>query len=147
VEHRFKLEALRQYRSSQEESRQKEMAGAQRVRDHEAAVLAELTALRDNAEKDLKSQQEGSTTGPRLTIYNNYLNKLASDIFAQKFKLADAEKMLAKKREALLLAMQKRKTLEKLKEKSQKAYIQNLNSDEAKFINEMAINRFTAKHR
>lgn len=147
MDYRFKLEALRQYRSFQEESQQKEMAEARRLRDQEAAMLDELTGLRVETEKDLKAQQQGCTTGSSLVIYHNYLNKLTSDIHVQKNKLADAEKHLDKKREALLLAMQKRKTLDKLKEKDQKAYVENLNIEEEKFINEIAINRFNAKHK
>ena len=137
MDYRFKLEALRQYRSFQEESHQKEMAEAQRLRDREAAILDGLNGMRDKTEQDLKAQQKGCTTGPSLAIYHNYLDKLASDIRAQKTKLVDAEKKLG----------EKSKTLDKLKEKSQKSYFENLNSEEEKFINEMAINRFSAKQK
>ncbi len=147
MDYRFKLEALRQYRSFQEETRQKEMAEAQRIRDREAGVLRELTDLRQQTENDLKSKQKESIMAPCLAMYSNYLNKLESDIFAQRYKLADAEKLLQKTREALLAAMQKRKTLEKLKEKGLKAHLENLNSEEEKFINEMAISRFAIKQR
>jgi len=147
MDYRFKLEALRQYRSFQEETRQKEMADAQRIRDRESRILSELTELRNQTEKDLKSKQKESIMAPYLAIYSNYLNKLESDIFAQKHKLADAEKMLEKTREALLAAMQKRKTLEKLKEKGLKVHLENLNSQEEKFINEMAISRFAINQR
>jgi flagellar export protein FliJ len=147
MDYRFKLEALRQYRSFQEESRQKEMAEAQRIRDQEAALLEELSAMRKRTEEALAKEHRGSTTGPCLSIYNSYLNKLTADIFSQKFKLVDAEKKLVERREALLLAMQKRKTLERLKEKGREAYLENLNSEEEKFINEMAINRYNANHR
>ena len=147
MNYRFKLEALRQYRSFQEETRQKEMAEAQRIRDREAGMLRELTDLRDQTENDLKSKQKESIMAPYMAIYSNYLNKLESDIFAQKHKLSDAEKNLQKTREALLAAMQKRKTLEKLKEKGLKAHLENLNGEEEKFINEMAISRFALKQR
>jgi len=145
--YRFKLEALRKYRKFQEETLQKEMAEAQRIRDQEADILSELIDTSDKTERDLKLKQKERTSGPCLAMYSNYLDKLASDIFAQKHKLANAEKQLEKKREVLLTAMQKRKTLEKLKEKGLKAYVENLNSDDQKFINEMAISRFSIKQR
>lgn len=147
MDYRFKLEALRQYRSFQEESRQKEMAEAQRIRDQEADALNELNALREKTERALEKECRGSSTGPCLSFYNSYLNKVAADIISQKLKLADAEKELAEKREALLLAMQKRKTLDRLKEKGREAYLEHLNSEEEKFINEMAISRFNANNR
>ncbi len=147
MDYRFKLEALRQYRTYQEELRQKEMAEAQRLRDQAADSLEALIALRDKTEKDLRAKQKEYTTGPHLAIYNNYLDKIGSDIFAQKFKLSEAQKIFTIKRDALLAAMQKRKTLEKLKEKGLKEHLEQMNSEEAKFINEMAISRFTIKQR
>jgi flagellar FliJ protein len=147
MDYRFKLEALRQYRAFQEEERQKELAEALRLRDQEVEILAELIDLRHKTEKDLESKQNGRITGPFLSIYSTYLNKLASDIFAQNHKVAAAEKNLDKCREALLTAMQKRKTLEKLKEKGFKAYLEKLNREEEKFINEMAISRFAIRQK
>jgi flagellar FliJ protein len=142
MDYRFKLEALRKYRVFQEEARQKEMAEALRLRDQEVEILADLINLRDKTEKELKSKQNGRITGPYLSIFSNYLNRLASEIFAQQHKVADAEKNLDKSREVLLVAMQERKTLDKLKEKGFKEYMEKLNREEEKFINEMAISRF-----
>jgi flagellar protein FliJ len=145
MDYRFKLEALRQYRVFQEEARQKELAEAMRLRDQQAQILARLIDRRNKTEKDLIARQDGGTTGPHLTIFSNYLNKLASDIFSQNHKVADAEKNLEKTREALLEAMQKRKTLDKLQEKELKAHMERLSREEQKFINEMAISRFNHK--
>jgi flagellar FliJ protein len=145
--YQFKLEALMKFRKFQEETLQKEMAEAQRLRDREAVVLVELIDLCEKTERDLELKQMQSASGPCLAIYSNFLNKLASDIFAQKHKLAEVEKQLEKKRDVLLDAMQKRKTLEKLKEKGIKAHLESLNSEDEKFINEMAISRFSIKQR
>jgi flagellar biosynthesis chaperone FliJ len=54
---------------------------------------------------------------------------------------------LKKTREALLAAMQKRKTLDKLKDNGLRAYMENLSREEEKFINEMAISRFNNKQK
>jgi flagellar protein FliJ len=147
MDYRFKLEALRKYRVFQEEARQKELAEALRWRDQQAEILAELINLRRKTEQNLKAKQNGGITGPYLTIFSNYLNKLASDIFAQNHKVTEAENKLDKTREALLVAMQKRKTLDKLKENGLKAYMQRLSREEEKFINEMAISRFTFRQK
>jgi flagellar protein FliJ len=142
MDYRFKLEALRQYRVFQEETRQKELAEARRWRDQQADVLTRLIDLRNQTEQQMKIKQNGGVTGPHLTIFSNYLDTLASDIFSQHHIVDEAEKNLDKTREALLTAMQKRKTLDKLKEKGLKAYLDRLSRDEEKFINEMAISRF-----
>jgi flagellar FliJ protein len=147
MDYRFKLETLRQYRAFQEEERQKEFAEALRLRDQEVEILAELIDLRHKTEKELASKQNRRITGPFLSIFSTYLNKLASDIFTQNHKVAAAEKNLDASREALLTAMQKRKTLDKLKEKGFKAYLEKLNHEEEKFINEMAISRFAIRQK
>jgi flagellar export protein FliJ len=148
MDYRFKLEALRKYRVFQEEARQKELAEALRWRDQQAEILADLIHLRSKTEQNLKVKQNGGgITGPYLTIFSNYLNKLASDIFAQNHNVAEAEKKLDNTREALLVAMQKRKTLDKLKENGLKAHMRRLSSEEEKFINEMAISRFTFRQK
>jgi flagellar protein FliJ len=147
MKYRFKLEALRQYRVFREEARQKDFAEALRWRDQQAEALARLIDLRKQTEQEMKKKQNGGITGPQLTIFNDYLNKLASDIFSQNHKIAEAEKSLEKTREALLAAMQKRKTLDKLKEKGLRTYMERLSREEEKFINEMAISRFNNKQK
>ena len=147
MDYRFKLEALRKYRVFQEEVRQKEMAEALRGRNQQVEILNELIDLRNKTEKEMKSKQNSGITGPCLTIYSNYLDKLASDIFSQNHKVAEAEKNLDKCREALMVAMQKRKTLDKLKEKGLQAYMSRLCHEEEKFINEMAISRFGCRQK
>lgn len=147
MKYRFKLEALRQYRVFQEEARQKDFAEALRRRDQQAETLARLVDLRQKTERDMKKKQNAGITGPQLTIFSDYLNKLASDIFSQNHKMTEAEKNLKKTREALLVAMQKRKTLDKLKENGLRAYMENLSREEEKFINEMAISRFTYRQK
>lgn len=135
------------FRKFQEEALQKEMADAQRIRDQEAENLKALLEISKKTEDDMKLKQQEGASGPCLSIYSDYLAKLASDIFSQKHKLAEAEKTVEKKRDALLAAMQKRKTLEKLKQKGLKTYMDHLSSEDEKFINEMAISRFRLKQR
>ena len=139
---KFKLEALRQYRSFQEDLMQKEMAEAQRHRDQENDLLDALIDKRLRAEQSLKSDQENSTNGPHMALYDQYFNRISKEIDLQRLKLEEAEVLCKKKMGELLQAMQKRKTIDKLKEKDLHAYMESLNQNEQKFINEIAINQF-----
>ena len=58
MDFRFKLEALRQFRGFQEETRQKELAEAQRIRNQEEAILSGLIAARDKTEKEMQSKRD-----------------------------------------------------------------------------------------
>ncbi len=142
MRYKFKLEALRRYRRFQEDTLQKELSEAQRQQEMEAMKLSGLEELRNMTEAELKKSQLQSTTSTQLAIYNEYLRRISADIVAQRLELRQAEKACEQKRQALVLGMQKRKTLEKLKENGFKTYMQNLSQEELKFINEMAISRF-----
>jgi len=139
---KFRLEALRQYRTFQEDALQKELAQAQRERDQEIDRFQSLIDKRSRAEESLKQEQEKSTNGPHMALYDTYLNRLTGEIAEQRLRVSQAEALCNQKIQELLLAMQNRKTIDKLKEKDLQSYLENLNQDEQKFLNEIAINRF-----
>lgn len=144
---KFRLEALRQYRNFQEDALQKELAEAQRNRDQEMDRLQAMLDRRSRAEEDLKREQEKSTNGPHMALYDTYLNRLAGEIAEQRERTRQAEAICSQKMQELLEAMQNRKTIDKLKEKDLQAYMENLNQNEQKFLNEIAINQFTRSQR
>ena len=145
--YQFKLEALRRYRLFQEEVSQKELADAQRVCDLAMNELKDTLAMRDKTESDLQHKQAEATFGPQVAVYHRFLRKLAGDIVAQQCKVQAAQSLCNQRRAALLEAVKKRKALEKLKQNGIKAYLANLDQKEAKFINEIAINRFSWESR
>jgi flagellar FliJ protein len=140
--YQFKLEALRNYRQYQEETRQKELAEADQIRQQIAGELKLLLIKQHETEQDLKTHQKENAAAPMMTLYASYLKKITAEIALQRQKVATAEATCKKKRDDLLLAMQKRKALERIKEKDFEKYLATLEHKEAKFINEMAINRF-----
>lgn len=140
---KFRLEALRRYRNFQEDLLQKELAQAQRERDQEIDMLQSLIDKRARAEEDLKREQENSTNGPHMALYDTYLQRITAEISEQRIRVEEADSLCNTKMQALLEAMQNRKSIEKLKEKDLQAYMETLNLNEQKFLNEIAINQFT----
>ncbi len=140
---KFKLEALRRYRSFQEDLVQRELAEVQRDRDQEIDRLQSLRDKRSRAENDLRRQQESSTHGPHMALYDTYIKRLTGEISEQQMRVKQAEAKCSEKMQALLEAMQNRKSIDKLKEKDLRAYMEALNQTEQKFLNEIAINQFT----
>ena len=139
--YQFRLEALKRFRHFQEETSQKEFSDAKRLYEREVKTLTDMVALRKKTEADMERENHKSTTGPQMAIYAQYLERLDRQITAQQVVMTQAHQKCEIKRQELMVAMQKRKTLEKLKEHGLNAYLQNLNHEEEKFINEMAINR------
>jgi flagellar FliJ protein len=143
VSFKFKLEALRRYRSFQEDVLQKELAQVQRNRDLEIGRLQSLMDKRTQAENDLKRWQESSTNGPRMALFDAYIQRVTGSIAEQRMRVKQADAVCNEKMQALLEAMQNRKTIDRLKEKDLQAYMENLSRNEQKFLNEIAINQFT----
>ena len=142
MSYQFKLEALRRYRLFQEEALNKELADAQRLRDLAIQDLAGIQAMRDKTEADLQQQKVRAGFAPQVIVFHRFLRKLAEDLIRQQHKVQAAQTLCDQRREDLLEAMKKRKALDKLKENGLRAYLSDLDKEEAKFINEMAINRF-----
>jgi flagellar protein FliJ len=138
----FKLEALRRYRQYEEERLQKELADAVRRRDLTAAAMDDRLEQRNETESALYQSQNQSTFSSHFCIYVRYLQGLEERIVKQRRRLSEAEKDTDRRRDNLLQAVKKRKTLDRLNEKGLKAYIAELDHEELKFINEIAINRF-----
>lgn len=140
---KFRLEALRRYRRFQEGLIQKELSQSQRDRDLEIDRLQLLMDNRSRAEEDLRRQQESCSNGPHMALFGTYLQRLTGEIAEQQIRVKQAEAECNEKMQALLEAMHNRKSIDRLKEKDLRAYMENLNQTELKFINEIAINQFT----
>jgi flagellar FliJ protein len=147
MKYQFKLEAVRRLRQFEEEQGQQALADAQRILEDERSILTELTLSRTRAEEEFNHKVERGEPASQAAMYRSYLQRLSADIKAQSDKVSKAEKVCEEKRNALLTAMKKRKALDKLKERGEQAFLEQLNSQEMKFINEMAINRFTLKQK
>jgi flagellar export protein FliJ len=100
-----------------------------------------LVERRRKTETVMKADRDENTTGPQMAITARYLERLGREIEVQRQAVDAAQHRCEEHRQSLIEAMQKRKTLEKLKEHGLKAYLQDLNREEEQFINEMAINR------
>lgn len=141
----FKLEALRRYRQFQEDELQRALAAALGRKEAALAVLAAHQGRLDQAGRDLDRLQRNATEVSQLEIYQRFMRRIDGEIEEQNRKVEEIEADCQSIRLQLLEAMQKRKTLERLKEKELNAYMEALSRDEQNFINEIAINRFNLK--
>jgi flagellar FliJ protein len=139
---KFSLEALLNHRLHHEEVVQKELAvyGC-RVRD-EKATLMRIQQEKDKAYAEIHQKQLRGIAISEHIVYANFLEGLARNMVTQKEKIIDAEKQFAQKREELIEAVKKRKTIENLKEKGLAAYSKNLLKLDQDFLDEVAICRF-----
>ncbi|RJQ82966.1 MAG: flagellar export protein FliJ [Desulfobacteraceae bacterium] len=144
--YQFKLEALRRYRQFEEDRLQKALSDARRLLEQAEAVLAGRIEQRSRCEDEFRLGLQNGGSASKAAMYRRFLQTLTDEIDARRSEVQSAKRVCEQAREALLVAMKKRKTLDRLKEKGEQAFLAELDSAEQKFINEMAINRFTLRN-
>jgi flagellar protein FliJ len=139
---KFALEALLNHRIHHEEIIQKELAECGcRVRDEKMI----LTGIRQEKDKTVAEIHEKQLRGVAISehiLYANFLEGLARKLLAQQEKLKESENTYIQKRDDLIDAVKKRKTIEKLKEKGLAAYSRKLLKLDQNFLDEAVICRF-----
>jgi len=93
----------------------------------------------------LQKKQKNSTTVSDIILYINYIQQLSKKIEDQIQCVHKANKKVQQVRNELIMIIKKRKTLEKLKNKGQRAYEQKLMQDERKLMDEIATTRHVRK--
>jgi flagellar FliJ protein len=143
--YQFNLESLLNHRRYQEEILQKELAGS-KIRL--AAEKDKLWILRQKKRKYVQQLQEKQTDGrpvSEIKLFVDFVEQLAKEMEAQRQNVLHAERDLNLKRQDLIAAMKKRKTLDRLKEKSLQAYEHEQLKKERSFMDEVASRQFTQK--
>jgi len=143
--YRFNLEALLNHRRYQEEILQKELAG---LKVRLAAEKDKLWVLRQKKRKYVQQLQEKQTDGrpaSEIKLFVDFVDQLSKEMETQKNNVLEAERKFNLKRQDLIAAMKKRKTLDRLKEKGLQAYEQKQLKKERGFMDEVASRQFNQK--
>jgi flagellar protein FliJ len=141
----YKLEALRRYRQFEEDRLQRQLSDALRSLETVKRSLAGLDERRLRCQEEFKVKLENGAAAAQTAMYPGYLKQLTAEIDECSLQVRDAEATCEQIRGSLVEAMKKRRMLDRLKEKEQKAFMADLGSREERFIGEIAINRFAHK--
>jgi len=134
----FKLEAVLDQRKHVERQRQREVAAAQhRVLSHQAELDA-LAAVKRASAKELRS---GSLTAATLAAHQRFATATRQKGAALHRALADARRDLAAAQHALLEAAKQRKVMEKLREREQQRWAEQMRRRELIEADEIAAAR------
>ncbi len=143
--YRFNLEPLLNHRRYQEEVFQKELAG---LKIRLAAEKDKLWVLRQKKRKYVQQLQEKQTEGraaSEIKLFVDFVDQLSKEMEAQRQNLLEAERDFNLKRQDLIAALKKRKTLDRLKEKGLQSYEQEQLKKERSFMDEVAGRQFNQK--
>ena len=143
----FNLEPVLKHRKLVEENLQKELAVLKLLLVNEREKLQTYKESRSKFLVELQRKQEEGTTISDVFLYLPFIEQLSKDIEKQNMTVSDLEKDVEQKRQDLVEATKKKKTLEKLKDKGLKAYKQEMIKNEQEFLNEVAVNQFNGQIR
>jgi flagellar FliJ protein len=143
--YRFNLEPVLNHRRLVEETLQKDLAISKISLIDETERLITYKKSRIKLLEELKQIQEKETTTSDILLYLPYIEQVSKDIERQNKVVLELEKKVEQNLKDLLEATKKKKALQKLKEKSFKAYNQKLLKNEQDFLNEVAVSQYNRK--
>lgn len=138
----FNLEALLQHRKFIEESKQKDFASIQFEFEQEKKHLQSLKKKQTDLATELRERQNQGLRPQEFFIYRTYTLRLYEEIETQQERVNEFEIKVNIARNHLLSAAKDRKTMETLKEKKKKEFMQRISKKEQTQINEAALIRF-----
>jgi flagellar protein FliJ len=139
---KFALEALLNHRLHHEEIIQKELAVcACGVRD-EKMILKRIQQDKEKAVAEIHQKLLRGIAISEHILYANFLEGLARNMVVQQEKVKESEKKYAQKRDDLIEAVKKRKTIENLREKGLAAFSRKMLKLDQDFLDEVGICHF-----
>lgn len=129
----FKLEKVLNYKETMEDFKKAEYGDVNQKLNREEQILYDYNLRKQDLVKD-KSNSSKKTNIGNLKLYNNYLQEISKNIEKQEDIIDETKEELAKVKDELMVAMQEKKSFEKLKEKDYNEYIDESKKKEDKII-------------
>lgn len=136
----FRLQTVLEVKIRAEDEEKRKLGELIAWQKQEEMILAQLVQKKQETRDLLKERQR---TGEYLQVdelkrISYFLKKVDQDIEAQKAKLIEIARRIEAQREALLKAAQEKKTLEMLKEQHYTEYLNEIEEEERKLLDELA---------
>lgn len=141
----FSLQPLLTHRKFKEKLLKKELAESKKHVAEAKTQLALYEQRTSDLIRDLHARTSGKTAASQLQMYSLSHERLASQVDYQRAKVKTEEQAEQKKRLRLIDAMQKRKVVDRLREKRWERYRAEMAKKEESFNNEVAVQRFNRK--
>lgn len=136
----FRLQTKLDLTSREEQQIREELEVRLMRRDQIQRELDEIRCKLNEIEDAMKELMMQGFSLDQFLILNNYLPILRELLFKKELELKRAETEIVETRYQLLEKMKERKILEKLREKEWANYQLEMNREEQKIIDELAIN-------
>lgn len=132
----FRLEKVLNYKETIEDFKKTEFGEVHQKLNKEESILLDYNMYKKTLLRD-KNQSTRKTNIGNLKLFNNYLEDISKNIETQEQIVDDTKTELEKVKEELMIAMQEKKSFEKLKEKNYEEYLDESKKKEEKIIDEI----------
>jgi len=140
---KYKMQSILNIKEKLEEEEKDKLGRLLFEKANEEAVLAQLRARKANSQQEMKDKQrQGAMDVEELKRYDAHLKKMEFLIENQILRIKELDVRIEKQRQAVIKATQERKMFEKLKEKHKERFMMEQETEERKFIDELAISRY-----
>lgn len=145
---RFSLQTALNVRSRQEKLKMKALAEKLAVEQGIQVQIEQILQNTEESELNL-NQAKGSKifSIDQMKFLSRFKGKMKVDLAACHNQLEIAKKEVGEKQQDLIEASKTKKTLEILKEKEEKRYLENISNIERRSMDEIAGNQFVQKTR
>ena len=132
----FRLEKVLNYKETIEDFKKAEYGEIHQKLNKEESILLDYNMYKEALIKD-KNQSTRKTNVGNLKLFNDYLKDISKNIETQEQIVDDTKTELEKVKEELMIAMQEKKSFEKLKEKDYENFLDESRKNEEKIIDEI----------
>lgn len=132
----FKLEKVLNYKEDIESFKKIEFGNINLKLNKEEEILYNYNLNKERLVTKKKESINSISIG-HLKLYNDYLHDISSNIENQEQVIDEIKEELQKAKDELLIAMQERKSFEKLKEKDHNEFLSEVKKKEEKVIDEV----------
>lgn len=136
---RFNLEAVLRYRAIQEDEAKREYLELKRLVEQERLRREELAVQRGEMQDEIVQAFAERAPMQAVTTAYSMIGRIESAMAESHRKQAQLEAQAEQKRQIMIVASQKKKVMETLKENRRIEYIQELDRVEQAFLDEMSI--------
>ncbi|MDX9703447.1 MAG: flagellar export protein FliJ [Candidatus Auribacterota bacterium] len=141
--YKFSLESVLSYRQILEDKKEKEFSEALRELQVENKKLEKIKSDISNAFSTLRKCGQNVYTSAQFMAYQKYIRALQSKQHNQMKQIEKAKLKVNQKRAELIEASKEKKVLEHLDNVRKENYYHELEEQDKKFLDEIAITRFS----
>lgn len=138
----FRLQTLLTLKANLVEARELELSELRATQEREEERLMTLETVRQECQNRLRQQEQGNLNISDLSYQWAILEQMDHAITAQAKVVQEARQRVEEKRVELIALLQEKKVLEKLKEKADLEWAQEVARAEAKFMDELSMTRY-----